>query len=249
MLIGEPSRTQFDLQFTLLGIPIRVHPFFWLVGIVLGARSPGARELLSWVVALFVSILFHELGHALVMRAYGFRPWITLYGMGGLASYNPSEGSGSKGTQPVGQILIAFAGPGAGFLLAAIVVAGIILSGHQIQFQLGGPMGLQIGMGLIGSEILTGLIFQILFISTIWGMVNLLPIYPLDGGQIAREILTAVDPSKGIQQSLILSMIAAAAMALLGLVRMGEPFIALMFGYLAYTSYATLQAYGQNRRW
>ena len=249
MLIGEPSRTQFDLRFTLLGIPIRVHPFFWLVGIVLGARSPGARELLSWVVALFVSILFHELGHALVMRAYGFRPWITLYGMGGLASYNPSDGSGSKGTQPAGQIMIAFAGPGAGFVLAAFILAIIAATGHQIAFQLGGAFGVGIFFEPFVSPLLTSLIYQILFISIIWGMVNLLPIYPLDGGQIAREILTAVDPGKGIQQSLILSMIAAAAMALLGLVRLGEPFIALMFGYLAYTSYATLQAYGQNRRW
>ena len=44
-----------------------------------------------WVVAVFVGVLFHEFGHASAMRAYGFYPWITLYGMGGMASYHPGS--------------------------------------------------------------------------------------------------------------------------------------------------------------
>jgi len=48
------------------------------------------------------------------------------------------------------------------------------------------------------------LIQQLLFINVLWGIVNLLPVYPLDGGQIAREVLVAVNPRAGIQQSLML---------------------------------------------
>ena len=153
MLLGEPPRTQGDLNFSLFGIPVRVHPLFWLVALLLGARSGGAAEIVTWIVALFVSILFHELGHAMAARAYGFQPSITLYGMGGLASYNQPGGYRSRGHGPLGQVLISAAGPGAGFLLAAVIVAGIVLSSHQIEFELGGRYGVRIGMEEIGSPL------------------------------------------------------------------------------------------------
>ena len=114
MLLGEPPRTQADLNFSLLGIPVRVHPLFWLVALLLGRNLGDAGSVLSWIVAVFLSILIHELGHAAVMRAYGFHPWITLYGFGGLASYDHGNAYRSKGSQPLGQILICLAGPAAG---------------------------------------------------------------------------------------------------------------------------------------
>ena len=93
-MLGEPPQTQYDLRFQILGIPVRVHPFFWLVVVVLGL-SGGAKttpaELLIWAGCVFVSILVHELGHAAAALAHGWRPWITLYGFGGLASYQPTR--------------------------------------------------------------------------------------------------------------------------------------------------------------
>ena len=138
MLLGEPPRTQWDLHFSLFGIPVRVHPLFWLVAVIMGVRgSPELMDLLIWVVAVFLSILVHELGHATIMRLYGFAPWITLYGFGGLASYSPAQAYGSKRTDTFAQVLISAAGPGAGFVLAGAVIAGIKISGHQIDFALG----------------------------------------------------------------------------------------------------------------
>lgn len=250
MLLGEPPRTQGDLAFSLFGIPVRVHPFFWLIALLLGAQSGSVAGLLTWMVALFLAILCHEFGHAMAMRAYGFHPSITLYGMGGLASYNQAGGYRSKGSGTLGQILISAAGPGAGFLLAGVIVAGIVLSRHQIEFQLGGPYGIWIDMKEeIGSPIFTDLLFQMLFISIIWGIVNLLPVYPLDGGQIAREIFLKVNPRDGIRQSLLLSVITGVTLAVIGLLQWRSVFVALLFGYLAYTSYATLQAYTGRGRW
>ena len=95
-----------------------------------GLQSGDAASVLTWIVAVFLSILVHELGHALVMRAYGFRPWITLYGLGGLASYDQGHAFRSKGSGPLGQILICLAGPAAGFLLAAVLVLGLVLAGY-----------------------------------------------------------------------------------------------------------------------
>ena len=126
MLIGEPPRTQGDLNFVLFGFPVRVHPFFWVISLLLGISGDPKPELvLIWVAAVFVSILVHELGHAFAIRRYGGQAWITLYGMGGLASSNEANRT------PKAQILISAAGPAAGFVLAAAVLVAIRLSGHQ----------------------------------------------------------------------------------------------------------------------
>ena len=65
MLFAEPPPSQGDLRFRFFGFPARIHPFFWLVTVLLGARGDvSAVDLLVWVVVVFVSILVHELGHA-----------------------------------------------------------------------------------------------------------------------------------------------------------------------------------------
>lgn len=242
MLLGEPPRTPYDLNFSLLGIPVRVDPWFWLVTLMLGYNSGDAASVLTWVISVFLSILVHELGHAAVMRAYGFQPWITLYGMGGLASYDHGY-SRSKGSNTLGQVLISLAGPGAGFLLAAVLVLGLFLAGHEILLTWFGP---RVGLSNVR---LGNLVNNILFISVLWGMINLLPIYPLDGGQIAREVLLRLSPTDGIRQSLLLSTFAAGMMAAVGFLLWQSMFVGLMFGYFAYTSYATLQAYTGRSPW
>jgi len=249
VLLGEPPRSQVDLHFSLFGIPVRVHPFFWLVGLLLGFNSRDAKALLSWMVAFFVSILVHEFGHAVVIRAYGFRPWITLYGLGGLASYDQASTYSSKGTTSAAQVLISLAGPGAGFLFAAAIAGAIIASGHQVQVVLGGSYGLGVAIGQISPPAWRIFLFQLLNINVLWGILNLLPIYPLDGGKIAREVLVAVNPQQGIRQSLMLSIVAAIAVAVVGLTQWDSFWVAFLFGYLAYTSYTTLQAYSGRGRW
>ena len=227
MLLGEPPRTAYDLNFSLLGIPVRVHPLFWLVSLLLGYRSGDVASVLTWIIAVFLSILVHELGHAVMMRFYGFHPWITLYGFGGMAAYDQGYGSRSKGSGALGQVLICLAGPFAGFFLAIVLVLGFILATHA---------DIELNRRMVY------LLDKMLLICVIWGVVNLLPIYPLDGGQIAREILLKLSPHQGIRWSLLLSLFVAGLMVAVGLV-LWQPFVALLFGYLGYTSYATLQAY------
>ncbi len=246
-MIGEPPRSQGDLNFTLLGIPVRIHPLFWLVTAALGyAPNVGAAELLTWMVAVLLSILVHELGHAGVMRAYGLQPWITLYGMGGLTSYDPSRSSGSKGTDTLGQILISLAGPAAGFLLAAVLAAGLLLAergGYAGYLLFANPFRLRPYVIGLANLRLGQFLNDLFFICTLWGLVNLLPIYPLDGGHISREILLRFFGRRGIRLSLMLSIVVAGLMAVYGIVKWHDWFLALLFGYFAYSSYATLQAY------
>ncbi len=249
MLLGEPPRTPWDLSFSLFGIPVRVHPFFWVVGLLLGfGGSPRLILLFVWVAAVFLAILVHELGHALVMRSYGFSPSITLYGMGGMASYG--AGFGSRAPDTWGQVLISAAGPGAGFALAAVIAALVQLAGGGVQLVLiEGFLPYVLVTGTIGSEVFTHFVQDVLFVCVFWGVVNLLPVYPLDGGQIARELLLRANPHTGIRQSLILSVATGVLMAAVGLVVLQSFFIALLFGFLAYFSYAALQAYTGGGRW
>ena len=250
MLLSDPPPTQGDLHFRFLGFPVRIHPFFWIAGLLLGPWQSREESvvmlMLLWIVAFFVSILVHELGHAAVMRAYGFRPWITLYGLGGMASRNAGEFDRSKGSEPAGQIIISLAGPGAGFLLAASVAGIVLASGHQVELRFGGSYGIGAVTDLLNSTRLTAFVWYLLNVNILWGILNLMPIYPLDGGKIARELFLLANPHEGIQRSLWLSTIAATVIAVYLLMGM-HVYATLLFGYLAYGSYKTLQAYTNQR--
>ncbi len=246
MLIGEPARTQADINFSLFGFRVRVHPFFWLIALVLGMGGRGKAdpvETVLWMVVMFVSIVVHELGHAFAIRKYGGDCWITLYGFGGLASSNWVDRT------PRQQILVSAAGPAAGFLLAALVLAGVHLAGHNVRFV---PDVVPVRFDLFANQHLTLLVWYLLVINILWGFLNLLPIYPLDGGQIAREILVQQNPGRGVIQSLWLSVFTGGCLAIFGLVYADSFFMAIMFGLLAYSSYTTIQAYtgrGTGRGW
>ena len=86
------------------------------------------------------------------------------------------------------------------------------------------------------------MIGDLIWINGLWGLVNLLPIYPLDGGRVSRELCLLSQPQQGMILSLQISMFAAGAMVLVGL-SWKSLFVALFFAYLAYSSYRTLQAY------
>ena len=68
MLLGEPAHSPYDLRFRIGRIPVRIHPLFWLVTLIMGAELKDAVLLILWLAACFVSILIHELGDAVAMR-------------------------------------------------------------------------------------------------------------------------------------------------------------------------------------
>jgi stage IV sporulation protein FB len=250
VLLAEPPRTNYDLHFKVFGIPVRVHPFFWLIALFSGARGDlEPKKTFIWMGALFTSILIHELGHAVAILYYGFRPWITLHLLGGLASHDRGD-SGSyysdndPETQPLMQIVISLGGPIAGFLFAGVIIGLIFAAGGAAEFELGGAYLFDWRLYDIASGNLRYLLDCLIFINIFWGLVNLLPVYPLDGGQISRELFLTANPSRGIEWSLQLSIAAAIAMSIYALFRLDEPyFIVVLFGFLAFSSYQALAAY------
>ncbi|MBR5162033.1 MAG: hypothetical protein IKW80_10430, partial [Thermoguttaceae bacterium] len=73
-----------------------------------------------------------------------------------------------------------------------------------------------------------------------WGLLNLMPVYPLDGGQIAREICTAFNPRTGIVTSFQLSFVTALILAGIALVWLNDWFMAAFFGMFAYSSWQAM---------
>jgi len=250
VLLAEPPRTRYDLHFKVFGIPVRVHPFFWLVALLSGARGDiEPKQTFIWMGALFVSILVHELGHAVAILYYGYRPWITLHWLGGLASHDRGNAGSyysdtDADSRPLAQIVIALAGPVAGFLFAGVIVALIYAAGGAARFSLGGPFLFRWRLDGITSLNLEVMLHYLIFVNIFWGLINLLPVYPLDGGKVSRELFVTANPRRGIEWSLQLSIAAAIAVALYAVFRFEEKFfMVLLFGFLAFSSYQALMAY------
>jgi Zn-dependent protease len=293
VLVLEPPRTRYDLRFSLAGFPVRIHPAFWLIAAILGLDTErfDLVELLLWVLVILVSILVHELGHALAVRRCGWVSRIILYHLGGLATIEPPRDplfGEEEELSTKAKVLIAAAGPAAGFLLAGVVIAGLSLAPINFQVIPDEKLGLWFthdydrlyqaatvarpkadadGPETDGSEAsgpeararsiedaaaedarhrrIATLIRAVLFVNIFWGLVNLLPVFPLDGGQIARELLCRHDVRAGTEKALLLSTIVAAIVAAAGLLHFGFVrqgiFLALMFGLLAFINYRVLQ--------
>ena len=244
-LFQPPPPTQYDLRFSIVGIPVRVHPLFWLIALLLGS-STDLLQLPIWVFVVFVSILIHELGHALAMRRYGQPSRIILHFAGGLTVPEPvSWGSGwaNVSLRPNQEIFISLAGPGAGFLLAALVVVGATISGGSIITNwLFGVIPLPVAALMpIGGRVLSLLVTMLLWVNVFWGLINLLPVYPLDGGNVSRYLLLQADPIDGVRKSLWISVIAGGLVAIAGLLILRSVYMALLFGLLAFQSYQSLQ--------
>jgi stage IV sporulation protein FB len=200
------------LRFALFGIPIRVEWFFWitcvLLGGGLGANSPEEWiPVMIWTGVVFISILVHELGHAFAGRRFGVAPHIQLHGLGGVTILPGGHFTRRQSIQ------VSAAGPLAGLLLGILVwvISQSIL-----------PQNYHLRVA----------IFYALQVNFFWTFINLLPVLPLDGGQILRDIL---GPYRARLTSWI-GFFCAAAVALFAL-STGRIFLAILFGVFAYNNF------------
>jgi Zn-dependent protease len=238
----EPDPTPLDLRWTMFGVPIRVHPMFWVLAAVLGWGNLrfGFVIMFLWMACVFISVLVHEFGHVLMGRLFGSDGRILLYAFGGLAI-------GSNDVRRRWQrILVLLAGPGAELLIALPIL--LYFRTHDL------PGGLFLRPSLL-------LILEfMLWVNLLWGLFNLLPIYPLDGGQITRELFEAIWPSRGGMVALGLSTLVAAGIALLIFLTTQYKALeirymptglynALIFASFAATSIQAMQAEYARSRW
>ncbi len=268
MFLLEPNETAWDLRWRMFGIPVRVHPFFWLLAALLGSSflQMGAQYLLIWVACVFVSILIHELGHALTGMAFGAPGRIVLYAFGGMAINSNALHVRWQ------RIVVCAAGPVAGFLFLGVVLGALWLRDPDIGLgyvtvigaELGLPLQLRGEAGALTVDFIRGhpiefwTIDDLIFVNLVWGLLNLLPIWPLDGGQISREVCQGISPSGGLKFSLGLSLLTAGILCLNSIMAMkgkeflpfgGDLFMAIFFGMFALQSFQMLQQAHAQEQW
>ena len=227
----NPQPTDYDVSFRFLGFPIRIHPFFWVIAAILGMQGEIGDmktwliDLTVWIAAVFVAIMVHELGHGLAFRyVFGVRSMIVLHGAGGVTVpfVRHQRQRGFLGF--LSEVFLSAAGVLAGFLLVLLIYVFFLLLGPNTF----------LGKGALGV-----FFFQLGFVCIVWGVLNLLPIYPLDGGHISREVFCLISPRTGEANSLALSLVVAVLIAVLW-IRVGAFYNAALFAYLAYLSWQTL---------
>jgi len=224
--LQAPPPGQYDLNFRIFGIPVRVHPWFWALSALLGWVDGRLDLTIVWMLCVFVSILVHELGHALSARAFGWPPHIVLYSMGGLAMFEPHYGYTRRRA-----IWISFAGPLAGFLLFGVVVAthfGIVWAAQFYNQDW--------AIRLLRNDQFAWMLRSLEWINLGWGLFNLLPVLPLDGGRISSELFNARGSLPGRRRSFQVGMVCG-ALAAAWFLNQRMYFGGLMFAGLAYENY------------
>ncbi|MDZ4828041.1 MAG: site-2 protease family protein [Actinomycetota bacterium] len=201
------------IRFRLGGIPVEVQVSFFLI-IGLFGWGLSATHWLIWLGVAFVSILVHELGHAVAARSFGSPASISLYGFGGLTSYRQTTVHRS--------LVITLAGPFSGLALGAIV---------YVVSEAAGP---------VHGDVRAAVIIA-LWINVVWSLVNLLPILPLDGGNVLRDIIHIVS---GVDREALVRRVSIAVAVAGGVwaYTAGYPFSALFALFFIGTNLQGLRA-------
>lgn len=197
------------------GIPVRIN---WSVAILalLGIGVYTGMALVLWAVGVIAAVLLHELGHAFTARRFdGRNIVVTLYAFGGLTTFQPDE------EHPMSSFrlfLVAAAGSASG-----IVVGGVLL------------LLFRNDVLPIPNANIEALAEGFIFAALIWGVLNWLPIGPLDGAHMLRHFLEATIPSRAASIARIVSIVAGAATVFVA-IRLDLVFLAVIAGLMTLSS-------------
>lgn len=183
----------------------------------------GLAYALVWAPVIFISILFHELAHAGTIAAFGFgSSQIVLGGMGGV-TINERK---AKAWQ---DMLISAAGPMSSFALAFICRA-IYLSVPAAQ----------------NDKMMMVFLPLMYWAGIVWGIFNLLPIPPLDGGKAFRNLLrTLMRENLAFTIAVWVAIVVGAGIIIWSLFRR-DWFLAVIIGWFTFNNFQQWQEYQQR---
>ena len=214
------------IRFRLFGFPVTVEPWHWAIlafcGGALGIKeSEDLLPVLLFMAAGVVSILIHELGHALTMRVFGGRHIsIVLHGMGGHAICQGAPFSRGQ------HILISLAGP-----LLQVACGLLVDIALKMSADTSG------GATVLEASPVYELLSSFIEVSLFWAVLNLIPVYPMDGGQILRGILGP----RHIQLTLQISIIVAIFVGVLGPIYLKTFLLSIFMVFSAVENYKALK--------
>jgi len=184
-------------SFRLFGIPIRLHFTFLLLLVFIVATGLGGGQSsltnTAYILALFVSVLLHEIGHVIVSRRFGIKTReIVMYPIGGVSVME-------RDPPPSAELWIALTGPMVNLAIAGALWAGLYYTGHAVTLE------------MLGNASNSNLWERIALGNLILGLFNLIPAFPMDGGRALRAFLAR---SRPVQDA---TRIAAAAVRFLAI--------------------------------
>jgi stage IV sporulation protein FB len=205
------------IEFRFFGIPVQIQPWFWLILALLGYGFGGMLDNKALGVALFVmagaiSIFVHELGHAFAGRYFGAKPHIVLQSFGGYAAFPGSYFSRLQ------NFLVTAAGPAAQlclWLLATVVLKYVPMPSAPISLFFG----------------------AMATVSLFWALLNLIPVYPLDGGQMLFSVLGPQQHKLALKISIGVAVIVAVYSVVSGF----GIFLPIFMGMYAFQNFQELQ--------
>lgn len=205
-------------HFRLAGIPVRVEPVFWIIVVMFGFGARTGWSLGLWVAIVFLSILLHELGHAVAYKLFGERSTITLTAFAGL-THGPRLASRGR------RIAVSLAGP----------LTALLLVGLPAKYLLDGDFGHDLLFDVWRGRAWDGwylALQDLVFVNVWWSIVNLLPIRPLDGGNVMTEIV-------GVSTARMVSIVVAVAAAVYAFsIGLGfAAFFAVMFAFMNWSEW------------
>jgi Zn-dependent protease len=208
------------LRFRLGPFPVNVAPSFLFAAAILG--FPFLNDLLVlalWILVVFVSVLVHELGHAVVGKALGGHPEIQLERFGGVTFPRlPAPPSAAS------QIGLSLAGPIAGLLPGA---AGWAIARYAAP----DPRS---ALAIVADLAVTTSLF--------WTALNLLPVLPLDGGHVLLALLQGIRKKPSLKAASIISAVVAAIAAFVAWQLLGQIFVAIWLALFAFQNIAQSRA-------
>jgi Zn-dependent protease len=172
-------------------------------------------------VGLFLVVLLHEFGHALACRSVGRRvSHILLWPLGGVAHVKPPQ-------RPGAVLWSLAAGPLVNLVLGALGMGALIALSLVVDLE-SSDLG-RVAMSFTAINV--GLF-----------LFNMLPIYPLDGGQIARALLWfLVGRSRSLTIAAGLGVVTAALGGVLAFALLHSWWLLLIGGYAAWRSWQALR--------
>lgn len=193
-------------------IPILISPFFWFLIIMLGWLNSGSiLGTAIWAAVILVSVLIHEYGHALTALLFGQEAEINLVGLGGLTKRLGPKLDRWK------EFLIVLNGPMAGFALFFLSYFLLtVIPPHKTLLVYAFEVALNVNL--------------------FWTVLNLLPVFPLDGGHLLKIILESVLGIRGVKFAFFVSMLLAVVIGLYFFI-IQQILMGALFFMLAFESY------------